>query len=317
MSIIQELQHDASGSVILTSELLRKALIVATKLRLEEFKTWVEYELRGYPVGVEIPDYRSVRGQLVAINPINRVIPIYIASPDQADLMEKFPFHESVAKIADLSASGANDANARISRELPSGAQNIVHGLVPETRGCLIYFTTSSIQLNEVIEIVRNTILYWSLKLEEDGIIGENLSFSQQEKEIAHSHNYNIGTFIGEMNNSQIQQDTVNSNQTQNNTGTSIEEVGQLMRELSDWLPSSSLDEETREEIQADLESVQAQTESPKPKAKIISFALTSIHSALEKAAATAIAGQLPDIVHIQHWADQLAIAVQHFPIHP
>ena len=157
-------------------------------------------------------------------------------------------------------------------------------------------------QIEAIRDTVRNTILDWSLKLEEDGIIGEGLSFSQKEKEIAHSHNYTIGTVgtvIGEMKNSQIQQDTVNSTQTQNNVGTSIEEVAKLMRELNDWLPASSLDEETKEEIQADLATVQSQTESPKPKAKIISFALSSIQSALEKAAATALAAQLPDMAHV------------------
>ena len=36
-----------------------------------------------------------------------------------------------------------------------------------------------------ILDKVRNTILNWSLKLEADGILGEGLTFSQQEKKTA------------------------------------------------------------------------------------------------------------------------------------
>ena len=62
----------------------------------------------------------------------------------------------------------------------------------------------SGAQLQGILDLVRTTVLEWALKLEEDGMLGEGLSFSTKEKERASSNTYNIKTFIGEMSNSQV-----------------------------------------------------------------------------------------------------------------
>ncbi len=49
MSLVQELQRDAIGSTVSTTELLRKALIVARKLAVRDFSEWIDWELKGYP----------------------------------------------------------------------------------------------------------------------------------------------------------------------------------------------------------------------------------------------------------------------------
>lgn len=58
MKILNELiellaDHNTGLDICLT-----KAQILAHKLKNEEFKKWVNYELRGYPVGVALPTYR-------------------------------------------------------------------------------------------------------------------------------------------------------------------------------------------------------------------------------------------------------------------
>ena len=42
-------------------------------------------------------------------------------------------------------------------------------------------------QIYNIIERVRNIILDWSITLEENGILGEGLQFSNTEKEIANN----------------------------------------------------------------------------------------------------------------------------------
>ena len=63
--LVSELQKDALDSNVKLSDLLRKALVVATKLKMPDFKTWIQKELNGY--GDKIPkgqkmlfDHRSV-----------------------------------------------------------------------------------------------------------------------------------------------------------------------------------------------------------------------------------------------------------------
>jgi hypothetical protein len=52
-------------------------------------------------------------------------------------------------------------------------------------------------QVFGILEGVRNVILEWSLKLEKDGILGEGLTFSKEEKRIAATATYHIQTFTG------------------------------------------------------------------------------------------------------------------------
>lgn len=59
MSLLQEIQNDATNSNVSVSNLLRKCKILAYKLGNEDFKAWVEYELNGYPKDKSfLPNYR-------------------------------------------------------------------------------------------------------------------------------------------------------------------------------------------------------------------------------------------------------------------
>ena len=73
-------------------------------------------------------------------------------------------------------------------------------------------------QIYSIIERVRNIILEWSITLEENGILGEGLQFSDKEKEIANNTpiiNHYINNFWGDVSRTQIQQDTKESIQEQ------------------------------------------------------------------------------------------------------
>lgn len=47
-SIVVELQRDSLNPAVSVSDFLRKALLIATKLDVPAFKTWIENELSGY-----------------------------------------------------------------------------------------------------------------------------------------------------------------------------------------------------------------------------------------------------------------------------
>lgn len=71
----------------------------------------------------------------------------------------------------------------------------------------------------DIIEMVKNEILNWGLLLSDKGITGDNINFSIKEKEIASStpeiKNYYIN-ISGNVENSQIQQNTLGSTQITN-----------------------------------------------------------------------------------------------------
>ena len=67
-SLAFELQKDACKSSVYVLNLLRKALFVANKLGIKEFKKWVELELDGCSGEVKLSEYRLLVGELKANN---------------------------------------------------------------------------------------------------------------------------------------------------------------------------------------------------------------------------------------------------------
>ena len=68
----------------------------------------------------------------------------------------------------------------------------------------VLFFDAS--QLDAVLSAVRDTVLQWTLRLKEDGILGDDLTFSSEEKNTASQQDYNVVMFTGQVINPNIQQ---------------------------------------------------------------------------------------------------------------
>lgn len=64
--IVLELQQEAISKESDILNLLRKAYLVARKLKLNEFENWINNELNGYENMDKLPDYRKIRGEVKA-----------------------------------------------------------------------------------------------------------------------------------------------------------------------------------------------------------------------------------------------------------
>src|SRR5919106_30118 len=80
-SLVLELQQLAADGETNILDLLRKALLVATKLNLIEFRDWIRNELNGYQSG-ELPSYRKCPAEVKGRNPFHGLIPIGIPNKD-------------------------------------------------------------------------------------------------------------------------------------------------------------------------------------------------------------------------------------------
>src|SRR3546814_17115873 len=105
--IVLQLQELASDSSQDLGDVLRKALTVATKLRLEEFRKWTSCELNGYADPKLLPEYRIVKGDLRVHNPIHGLMPFLIEDPQlaagigRASRRERVCQYESISVAAD------------------------------------------------------------------------------------------------------------------------------------------------------------------------------------------------------------------------
>ncbi len=205
-SIVLELQKDALDANISIVQLLRKALLISRKLNLKDFEKWINYELNGYPNVDEIPDYRKVTGEIKAYNPFNGVwMPIFFESAEEAKLLSKRMINQ---KITELEMLEKKDKHSQLHVSFTKEAETrLVSQLGLPSKPVLIVPSTS---VHGIIESVRNIIIDWTMKLEEKGILGENLTFSQQEKDTAvSSTQINITNFqgiLGDVSNSVVNQ---------------------------------------------------------------------------------------------------------------
>lgn len=292
-SLVRELQRDAIGQTVPASELLRKALVVARKLGIKEFADWCQLELRGYSADASMPEYRILKGRIMAQNPYRGWIPVIsTSSPEWFEQAARRGTNQSIGEIESL-IEGAKSGRGDFVLYYPDGTF-IVEDPFP------VALHVGRAQLQGVIEAVRNIVLDWSLKLEEDGIVGDGMTFSSEEKQLASSRPYHIETYIEQMSHSQIQQNTQHSTQTLNIQTLDLNSVSQLIQSLKGSVDKLGLDEGRASELNADIITVESQLSSPKPKTTIIKESLRSIRTILEEAAGSSLgAGIIHEIARL------------------
>ena len=100
-----------------------------------------------------------------------------ILSAEMADIVSKRPLGNSIASIVDLYESSENSivisVNGKVTEVL-----NSLSGSFPTKYG----FIVSKSELYRVMSTVRNKILEWAILLEENGIRGEGMTFTEEEK---------------------------------------------------------------------------------------------------------------------------------------
>ena len=194
LPLVLQLQQLATDNDTDVTELLRKALLVATKLGLQSFRDWVNQELHGYGTS-DVPEYRHVNAELKVRNPVRGgLIPFLI---EDRKIMEQLcidvPVQESVGSLVDLLQNQRGDGSLWISLhpQLKATLMRMQDGFAPLEPVRIV----GRNQFAAIVDAVRTTILDWSLQLEADGVMGEGMTFSAEEKQRA--QNITIENFQG------------------------------------------------------------------------------------------------------------------------
>lgn len=195
-----------------TTDVLRQAYIIARKLKIKDFEIWIANELNGYKENTDIPEYREVCGSIKAFNPYRGWLPVIIEDTKTYSDLTASKIGQSIPELEDLVGRAQKDTTICIN--LPDSFNELMNNGI-STKYIKQLSLTSIIG---IIETVKNIIMEWILKLEEDGIIGVDMKFTDEEKKIASEKNYTVNNFYGDILNSQIQQNSNHSSQTINNT---------------------------------------------------------------------------------------------------
>ena len=90
-SLILELQHEVMKPDCDILYALRKAHLIASKLRLAEFDAWIQNELNGYKMNQDgIPEYRRINGRLKAWNPYHGWIPVILDNTELEKMLSAY-----------------------------------------------------------------------------------------------------------------------------------------------------------------------------------------------------------------------------------
>lgn len=184
MSIVDDLQTYASDHELSAASLLRKALIVASKLGIEDVPDWINKELSGYGRGDVLPASRIIFGRVKARS-VHGWLTVGFPTTDLQSMVSKREVHEPVAQIEKL-----------ISRE-----GSLAYGFSPEQSRILedafrmetefICFLEKS-DLSAILDDIRNRVLRWAIALDKVGVHGSGLSFTSHEKQKAADMTFNV-----------------------------------------------------------------------------------------------------------------------------
>ncbi|TQF13449.1 hypothetical protein FJV41_23965 [Myxococcus llanfairpwllgwyngyllgogerychwyrndrobwllllantysiliogogogochensis] len=188
-SAILELQDMTRASNTSVAELLRHAKVIASNLKLDEFEAWIDREKNGYPTAQNLPDYRNVPSQLRVVNLVHGSVPVDLGvnNPVAAHFAAA-PFPHAISTICQMAASftsGAVDADLT-----PEELEFLVE-LDPEIQRRRPFKRMSAASISAIPEAVRDKLLDWTVVLVKNGVLGEGMVFTQQDRQIASSMTIN------------------------------------------------------------------------------------------------------------------------------
>jgi len=294
-SVVIELQRDALDRTVSITDLLRKSLVVARKLKIVEFEKWVSSELNGYSKTDEIPEYRWGIGSVKAWNPYHGWQPVMFEDNEMAAAVSRRANGQSIAEIENLLEK--DDSKSSYQMPFPASTENQLRKAISFDTQITLFI--SSTNIIKIIDSVRNIVLNWAMKLEEDGILGEGLSFTSEEKEVATKTEYNITNFYGAVEHSQFQQQTKDSIQVKSDVSFDFESIIEIINEIRKNSKQLNLNSEDEQELESDIITIEAQSKSPKPKNAIVKGCLKSIRSILEGAGGGVAATLLTKLAEI------------------
>jgi hypothetical protein len=176
MSLLQEIRDAAVDGSVPLATMLRKCAVLATKLGNSELRTWVGYELNGYPEDVDLPNYRTQPAPAVGhlAGPFgsgyrNISIPAAVMPEGFEKFATEVYLRQPIAAIEAL-VTGSNESG-ELSCPWPGNLIGLVQQKGKFASSLVLYGAWQSLsraQLVALLDTVRNRVLDFVLQLEQD-----------------------------------------------------------------------------------------------------------------------------------------------------
>jgi hypothetical protein len=185
--LIQKIQAEAVDGKSDLSTLLRKCLVLGSRLGHQELKEWANWELDGYPESSELPDYRILHGLEsfghflgIAGSALQNVPVSVFRLPEEVrhDYANP-PIRQGVRAITEMVNAGKNDGTVRWA--WPAGAPEVFdhEGYRPDLHLMQAWINVPVAALVGILDTIRNRVLNFALEIE--GILGPDDEVPSQE----------------------------------------------------------------------------------------------------------------------------------------
>jgi len=183
MSLINELQEVAETADILT--VLRKAKRLSGKLNRNDILEWIKHELGGNFIEKQLPKYRIAKGNLYYYT--NGFVPAGWGWMKSGICpLTEIGLNNIEIEIKDSITNLQTAVTSGLAYSLPSEIDAIIRSdLYRDCQHMTFFILVSRLEIQRIIQSVRDVVLDWAIKLEQEGVIGEKQSFTLEEKKKA------------------------------------------------------------------------------------------------------------------------------------
>lgn len=301
MSVFDDIQNDILGSAEL-SVILRKAKVLAFKLKNQEFKDWVENELNGYNNSDLVPEYRKI-STIAQGNFINMrwqstgvPIPLHNIPSEYHHYFNEITLFQGVKELESLIETIDKSDEDSLQSPIPAEFLPLLSETIYQYMHCVgAWRVLTKSHITQVIETTRNSLLNFILELsnmypeiKSDSYSGEQIP-NEQIRQVFNYYILGGKHQIVSSSNSTMQGDNMSvfdqRNQKVNtqynvagdinfNSATnSFEFVAELQKLKSEFLrvaQEEAIDAEIVTDVEYQLNKATQQAEKPKPDKGIV-----------------------------------------------
>lgn len=168
MSLLQEIQAAATDGTTDLETLLRKCRILASRLKNNDLKNWVQWELDGYPHDVNLPEYRIIScqsfGQFLGafgrqLN--NAPIPGNCIPSEARDVLTSIKMRQGVGSLKSIENTSESGA---VRFALPADLNAIIGDRIYEGFVLALGWRMISVDaIDGILSTIRNRVLNFTL----------------------------------------------------------------------------------------------------------------------------------------------------------
>lgn len=241
LNLVAELQKACFDPNIKCKDLLRMASLVAQKLDVKDMIDFCKNEIEGYPNAKCVPEFRSVYVVYKIFNPRNGWIPVAMPAEMSAKRCLK-PVELSISELESFVNGSNGTMEITLCAEEQVNILELAHCPVPMRVSTFF----SKTQIVKIVEIVKNRITDWAVALGNQGIMGNEFDFTQDEKIKAQSMSITNITVNGSVRGSNILGSVEKSSVVVNNDQFDFGAVEKFVDSISQMLQHSDVPKETQ-----------------------------------------------------------------------